>query len=80
MNRVMPEHHRDTFERSSQPGAGDQTRPWLGVRFRCSGAYLRVLRNAEGTGYTARCPRCGKCMRFRVGKGGTEQRFFEVSC
>lgn len=54
--------------------------PWLGVRFVCAGAYLRVYRNKAGTAYTANCPKCGKCMRFRVGQGGSSQRFFEVSC
>ena len=67
---------RDTFERDEAPAP----KPWLGVKFTCSGAYLRVFRNSEGTGYAARCPKCGKCIRFRVGAGGTEQRFFEVSC
>lgn len=59
---------------------GDQARPWLGVRFTCAGAYIRVFRNAAGTGYAARCPKCGQCMNFRVGEGGTNQRFFQVSC
>lgn len=60
-------------------GAGGQ-RPWIGVRFLCAGAYIRVGRNKEGTAYHAMCPRCGKRIRFRVGPGGTNQRFFEVSC
>ncbi len=57
-------------------------RPWLGVRFVCSGQYQRVYRNHEGTQYLARCAKCGKCMKFRVGKeqGATDQRFFNVSC
>jgi hypothetical protein len=50
------------------------------VRFLCAGAYIRVTRNAEGTAYHAACPRCGKRVRFRVGQGGTDNRFFEVSC
>lgn len=60
-------------------GAGG-ARPWIGVRFLCAGAYLRVARNKDGTAYHAMCPRCGKRVRFRVGPGGTNQRFFEVSC
>lgn len=75
---------RDVFERTSGGQAeADQSRterPWLGVYFRCAGAYLRVVRNASGTGYTARCPRCARLVRFRVGTGGSPQRFFEVSC
>ncbi|MDX9910889.1 MAG: hypothetical protein RBS39_03555 [Phycisphaerales bacterium] len=55
-------------------------RPFLRVYFKCSGDYLRVYRNAQGTAYLARCPTCGKSMRFLVGPGGTDQRTFEVSC
>jgi len=58
------------------PGA----RPWLGVRFVCSGAYQRIYRSADGTKYLARCPRCGKSITFRVAQGGSNQRFFDVSC
>jgi hypothetical protein len=50
------------------------------VKFACAGAYVRVYRNAAGTEYNARCPRCGECVLFRVGSGGVEQRFFEVRC
>jgi hypothetical protein len=55
-------------------------RPWIGVRFLCAGAYIRVSRNPDGTAYHAACPRCGKRVRFRVGPGGSNNRFFEVSC
>ena len=74
----------DQFDRSgdlrtSAPGAGKE-RPWLGVRFTCAGAYIRVYRNAAGTAYLATCPRCARCVRFAVGQGGSDQRFFEVRC
>ncbi len=64
------------------PGAahGPTGRPSIRVWFRCANAYQRVFRSVNGKGYSARCPRCGKCMRFRVGDGGTSQRSFEVSC
>lgn len=57
-----------------------RSRPWLQVWFRCSGHYQRVYRHADGTSYHARCPKCGKQVRFRVGSGGTGERFFEVLC
>ena len=80
MKGAMPEHQHDRFERAMEAATGDRGRPWRGVRFTGAGAYVRVFRNAEGTGYAARCPKCGKCMRFRVGEGGTNQRIFDVSC
>lgn len=55
-------------------------RPWLQVYFSCANAYQRVYRNVNGSGYLARCPKCGQSVRFRIGQGGTKQRFFEVSC
>ena len=55
-------------------------RPWIGVRFLCSGQYVRVYRNRAGDAYLAACPRCGRTVRFRVGEGGVQERFFEVSC
>lgn len=71
------------LEGVAQPGPGDGRagqRPWIGIRFMCAGAYVRVSRNKDGTAYNAMCPRCGKRVRFRVGPGGTNNRFFEVSC
>ena len=72
----------DTLDLSSKLAhtSRECMRPWLGVLFRCSGAYQRVYRNAVGTAYLARCPRCGKSVTFRVGVGGTRERFFEVHC
>lgn len=55
-------------------------RPFLQVFFRCANQYLRVHRNADGSGYRAICPSCGKRLNFVVGPGGTSERFFEVSC
>lgn len=65
---------------SEHPQSHDQIRPWLGVRFVCAGAYQRVYRHTDGTKYLARCPKCGKSITFRVQPGGTDQRFFDVSC
>ncbi len=70
---------------SSTPTAPAQTggltgRPWLSLWFRCSNTYVRAYRNAAGTGYMGRCPKCAKTIRFMVGPGGTGQRTFEVSC
>lgn len=56
------------------------TRPMIGVYFACARKYVRVLRNHRGDGYLARCPSCGKTIRFAVGPGGRSERFFEVSC
>lgn len=59
-------------------GTGKEPRPFLGVRFACCDVYLRVYVNPTGDAYQARCPRCAKPVRFQVGPGGTDARFFEV--
>lgn len=73
---------RATPSKSPHEIVPDQTgqRPWLGIRFVCGGGYQRVYRSVDGTKYLARCTRCGKSINFKVGQGGTEQRFFDVSC
>jgi hypothetical protein len=71
----------DRFESSTHAQASSGAlRPWLGVRFSCSGAYQRVFRAPDSTSYLARCPRCGRSVRFQVGEGGTSHRFFDVKC
>ena len=55
-------------------------RPFLQVYFVCANSYQRVFRSADNKRYLARCPKCGKEMRFQVGEGGTAQRTFQVSC
>lgn len=53
-------------------------RPWIAVHWKCCQTYSRIYRNAQATAYEGRCPKCGKPVRFRVGRGGTDSRFFEV--
>lgn len=48
--------------------------------FRCADRYARAYRNEAGDAYLGRCPKCGKTMRFVVGKGGTSKRMFDLSC
>lgn len=53
-------------------------RAWLGIYFRCCSQYGRIYKDAAGTRYSGRCPRCGAEVSARVGEGGTDQRFFET--
>ena len=53
-------------------------RPFLSVQFDCCGVYQRIYRDPDGQHYTGRCPRCGLPVRFKVGDGGTDSRFFVV--
>lgn len=60
--------------------AADKSRPHLGVHFVNCHVYGRLYRNAGGTAYIGRCPRCGAPLQVPVGQGGTTQRFFIAVC
>lgn len=61
-----------------KPPKPPQQRPWLGLRFDCCQVYYRIYRNAQGTAYEGRCPRCLRAIRVAVGPGGSDQRFFRA--
>src|SRR5262249_2225421 len=63
---------------SSGESGSQQSRPFLSIHFTCCGVYCRIYRNSEGTAYVGRCPRCGRSVKFPVGEGGTDQRYFVV--
>ena len=75
-----PRDYRVDIPGIQSPGkAGEpKNRPYLSIHFRCCGVYCRVYRNKEGTAYVGGCPKCGKPVKFLVGQGGTDERFFEV--
>jgi hypothetical protein len=51
---------------------------FLGVQFACCDAYSRIYANRAGTEYVGHCPRCAKRVRFEIGPGGSDSRFFIV--
>lgn len=72
-----PDYHLDIAELAEEEAhAAPAGRPWVGIRFDCCGAYVRVYRRLDRREYTGRCPRCMRQVRLRVGEGGTSARFF----
>ncbi|MEY4567287.1 MAG: hypothetical protein RLY14_2257 [Planctomycetota bacterium] len=65
-------------EAIAQPEVGRDNRKFLGVRFQCCQVYTRIYLAADERCYRGNCPRCGKPVVFRVGHGGTSERFFDV--
>ncbi len=63
-------------QQAPQGDASPGSRPYLSILFACCHVYQRVYRDAAGQYYVGRCPRCGRQIQFRVGQGGTSQRFF----
>jgi hypothetical protein len=76
----MPGEFLDvSSEPPHRPASGAASRPFLGVRFNCCDIYQRLYPNREATVYEGACPSCGRPVRFPIGPGGTDARFFEVS-
>lgn len=77
---ITDEGPKSTDSTSQPPTTGPSGRPFIQVWFECAGLYQKVFRAIDGSGYGARCAKCGKTINFRVGPGGTAQRTFKVSC
>ena len=76
---MAPGEHLDlSSDGPSEQGRGAPAgeRRFVGVRFTCCDVYTRVYINREGTAYEGRCPKCAKKIRFEIGPGGTNSRFF----
>ncbi|MDY7107456.1 MAG: hypothetical protein SYC29_02360 [Planctomycetota bacterium] len=63
--------------RARKTGPGPR-RKFLSIWFRCCHVYGRLYRNASGTAYDGRCPKCGRKARALIGPDGTSQRMFEA--
>ena len=61
------------------PEEKTERRKFIGVKFNCCGIYVRIYMNKDGTAYTGRCPKCFRPVKFKVGEGGTNHRFFEAN-
>lgn len=54
------------------------TQNWIGIRFACHGAYLRVVVPPAGKKTTVKCPVCGREADVVRGAEGSDRRFFEI--
>ena len=61
-----------------QHADASEPRRFLSVWYSCCHAYGRLQRDASGTRYVGRCPRCGSQVQARIGAGGTNRRMFEA--
>lgn len=67
-----------SLSQSDDTEAAPAKRPFLSVLFECCGVYQRVYRDPVARAYEGRCPRCGRGVKFPVGEGGTQARFFRA--
>lgn len=69
-----------TVDAPAEPDGGTgPCRKFLSVHYRCCHAYGRLYRNAAGTAYEGRCPRCGTAVRALIGPHGTSRRAFRTT-
>jgi hypothetical protein len=73
----MPDPQEISGGRKPQPDKGPRAK-FLSIWFRCCHVYGRLNRNADGTAYEGRCPRCGARVQAAIGPEGTERRMFEA--
>ena len=55
-----------------------EKRKFLGVHYKCCNVYARVYINRDKTAYAGGCPLCSKRIEVKIGRGGTETRFFDA--
>jgi len=63
---------------TAKGGGAGESKPFLGINFKCCGIYCRIYKNKEQTAYEGACPKCRKKVRLPIGSGGTSNRFFDV--
>ena len=51
---------------------------FIGILFECCRVYGRIYKNKEGTYYEGKCPKCLRQIKIKVGKNGSNQRFFRA--
>lgn len=56
--------------------SGPTKREFLGIQFSCCSVYVRIYKNREGTHYEGNCPKCYRSVRFAIGSGGSDSRFY----
>ncbi|OVE82449.1 hypothetical protein BVY03_00865 [bacterium K02(2017)] len=57
-----------------------EKRKYIGVNFKCCGAYTRIYHNTKLNAYIGNCPRCLKPLKVQVNKekATTSNRFFDA--
>jgi len=67
-----------TKPEEQNPPEKKERRKFIGVKYNCCNIYVRIYANKEGTAYEGRCPKCFRPVKFKIGEGGTDHRFFEA--
>jgi hypothetical protein len=53
-----------------------ETRPHLGIHFKCCNVYSRIYLNKKGTAFVGWCPKCSAKLEVKVSPTGSTNKFF----
>ncbi len=75
---LRPTPEAETHSHAAPETSSGPRRPFLQIWYRCCNVYGRLAKNATGTHYEGRCPRCLGRLEVPIGEGGTSRRSFEA--
>jgi hypothetical protein len=64
--------------REEKVASPSSRRKYIGILFECCDVYARVYVNKKKKAYIGWCPKCTHRIEIKIGKGGTDSRFFRA--
>jgi hypothetical protein len=69
---------KQSFKTTEEKVESPSNRKYIGILFECCSVYARVYINNKKKAYIGWCPKCTHRIEIKIGKGGTDSRFFRA--